>query len=62
MQISAIVLNSPGHHTASGRTGETAQALAVAPKPGGGSAVNGGRPNPRRQLGGAIAKVVAARA
>jgi organic hydroperoxide reductase OsmC/OhrA len=42
MHISATIVNSRDHHTVSVRTGENTQALAVAPKPAGGSAVNGG--------------------
>lgn len=42
MQISATVINSPGHHTASVRTGENRQSLTIPAKDAGGSAVNGG--------------------
>jgi organic hydroperoxide reductase OsmC/OhrA len=42
MQISATVVSAPGQHAVSVRTGEKAQSLAVQPKTGGGSAVNGG--------------------
>jgi organic hydroperoxide reductase OsmC/OhrA len=42
MEISAIVKNAPGRHEAVVRTGPSVQALAVPPKPAGGSAVSGG--------------------
>lgn len=42
MEISATVVNAPGAHRAVVRTGTTEHALTVAPKPGGGSATNGG--------------------
>jgi organic hydroperoxide reductase OsmC/OhrA len=42
MRIAATVASSAQAHDARVRTGDAAQAIAVAGKPGGGSAVNGG--------------------
>ncbi len=43
MEISATVVNSPGHHEVVVRTGGTEHRLSIAPKAhGGGSATNGG--------------------
>ncbi len=43
MEIAAKVVNALGRHEATVRTGGNAQALAIAPKPGGrGSSANGG--------------------
>lgn len=42
MEISASVTNSPGSHQVSVRTGTATHALAIAGRPGGGSATNGG--------------------
>jgi organic hydroperoxide reductase OsmC/OhrA len=42
MQIRATVINSPGQHTVSVRTGDNVQTLAVPSKAAGGSGVNGG--------------------
>ena len=42
MQISATVINSPGEHTVSVRTGDKVQTLPVPSKAAGGSGVNGG--------------------
>jgi organic hydroperoxide reductase OsmC/OhrA len=42
MQISATVINSPGQHSVSVRTGDNIQSLAVPAKASGGSGVNGG--------------------
>lgn len=42
MQISATVVNEPGQHSVSVRTGESWQSIPVPGKPVGGSAVNGG--------------------
>lgn len=42
MRISATVVNEPSLHRATVQTGERPQGLAVPPRPGGGSAVNGG--------------------
>lgn len=42
MQISATVINSPGQHTVSVRTGDDVQTLSVPTKAAGGSGVNGG--------------------
>jgi organic hydroperoxide reductase OsmC/OhrA len=42
MQISATVVNSPGQHAVSVRSGDNAQSLAIPAKAAGGSGVNGG--------------------
>lgn len=42
MQISARVVSAPGQHAVSVRTDDAEQPLAVPPRTGGGSAVNGG--------------------
>jgi organic hydroperoxide reductase OsmC/OhrA len=42
MQISATVINSPGQHAASVRTGDNVQSLMVPAKAAGGSGLNGG--------------------
>lgn len=42
MQISAAVTSAPSRHTVSVRTGDELRSLAIEPRPGGGSAVNGG--------------------
>ena len=42
MQISATVISAPSQHGVSLRTGQNLQSLAVPPKAGGGSGINGG--------------------
>jgi organic hydroperoxide reductase OsmC/OhrA len=42
MQISATVVNSPGQHAVSVRSGDNAQSLPIPAKAAGGSGVNGG--------------------
>jgi organic hydroperoxide reductase OsmC/OhrA len=42
MQISATVVNSPGQHVVSVRSGDNTQSLAIPAKAAGGSGVNGG--------------------
>ncbi|WP_280151035.1 OsmC family protein [Piscinibacter sp. XHJ-5] len=42
MEIAALVKNQPGQHEATVRTGDVAQPVHIAPKPKGGSALNGG--------------------
>ncbi len=43
MEISATVINSPGHHQVAVRTGNSEHQLSISPKSsGGGSATNGG--------------------